>query len=341
MVSWGLGGQRLPDMIEGDREVRVQIEYGQNDEESLEFLRNLGLYTNMGTVVPLSAVTRLSFDKALGALVRRDARTTMGVTAMPVSENLFAVSHEIDNVLENMPFPEGYGWTAEGGREDFEADMSELYLTLGFSIVLVYLLIAILLESVVLPFSILISILLAMMGVNITLWITDSSMQTMVGVGMVLLAGIVVNNAILLLDRVQRLRSTGLSRTEALIRGGRDRLHPILMTALTTIFGLMPMAAPQYFPGQQRGSGYEGMAITVAGGLAFSTFFTLLAVPLFYTYFDDLGRIIGGMMPWVPRGDRSAESPSERLPDGLAASALAGSPAPAGQADLPARRGDT
>jgi HAE1 family hydrophobic/amphiphilic exporter-1 len=340
MVSWGLGGQRLPDLIEGDREVRVQIEYGQSDEESLEFLRNLGLYTDMGTVVPLSAVTRLTFDKALGALVRRDGRTTMGVSAMPVSENLFAVSREVDAVLENMPFPEGYTWTAEGGREDFEGDMSELFLTLGFSIILVYLLIAILLESVVLPFSILISIVLAMMGVNMTLYITDSSMQVMVGVGMVLLAGIVVNNAILLLDRVQRLRSTGLSRNEALIRGGRDRLHPILMTALTTIFGLMPMAAPQYFPGQQQGSGYEGMAITVAGGLAFSTVFTLLAVPLFYTYFDDLGRILGGMMPWAPRPDRQPSGGSEPLPEGLAAAAVAGGPAPAGQAGLLAPHDD-
>lgn len=337
MVSWGLGGQRLPDMQEGDRDVRVQIEYGQSDEESLEFLRNLGLFTNIGTVVPLSAVTRLSFDKALGSLVRRDSRTTMGVTAMPVSENLFAVSQEVKAVLDNMPFPEGYTSSTEGGQDDFNADMTELLLTLGFSVALVYLLIAILLESVVLPFSILVSIVLALMGVNITLWLTNSSMQTMVGVGMVLLAGIVVNNAILLLDRVQRLRSGGMSRIDALVRGGRDRLHPILMTALTTIFGLMPMAAPQYFPGQKQGSGYEGMAITVAGGLAFSTLFTLLAVPLFYTYFDDLGRIFSRMMPWS-RTDE--DQPRGRDTEAALTSPVFADHAPAGQVALLAPKND-
>lgn len=308
MVSWGLGGQRLPDLIEGDREIRVQIEYGQSDEESLEFVRNLGLYTDQGTVVPLASVARMSFDKALGALVRRDARTTMGVTGNPSGDNLFATNQAVAEALAQVPFPEGYSWTMEGGREDFEADMSELFLTLGFSVLLVYLLIAILLESVMIPVSILISILLALQGVMITLWLTNSAMQTMVGVGMVLLAGIVVNNAILLLDRVQRLRAGGLDRTAALIHGGRDRLRPILMTALTTIFGLMPMAVPQAFPGQTRNSGYEVMAITVAGGLAFSTLFTLVVVPLFYSFFDDLGNLLARLRPWRERPARPARA---------------------------------
>ena len=314
MVAWGLGGQRLPDLQEGDREIRVQIEYGQTDDESLEFLRNLGLYTDKGTVVPLASVARFEFGKALGALVRRNARTTMGVTAKPNCDNLFLVSREVEAVLDNHPFPDGYDWKEEGGREQFEADMAELFRTLGFSVVLVYLLIAILLESVALPVSILVSILLAIMGVNITLFLTNSAMSAMVGVGMVLLAGIVVNNAILLLDRVQRLRHDGMARTEALIAGGRDRLRPILMTALTTIFGLMPMAVPRWFPGQSEGSGYEPMAITVAGGLAFSTFFTLLAVPLFYTWLDDVGQLFTGFLPWKRRAPAAAVQ-AELLPE--------------------------
>jgi HAE1 family hydrophobic/amphiphilic exporter-1 len=312
MVAWGLGGQRLPDLALGDREIQVLIEYGQTDDESLDFLRNLGLYTDTGAVVPLASVASFDFDKALGALVRRNARTTMGVSAMPNCDNLFLVSREVDAVLANQPFPEGYSWTEEGGREQFEADMAELFSTLGFSVLLVYLLIAILLESVALPVSILVSILLAIMGVNLTLYLTDSAMGEMVGVGMVLLAGIVVNNAILLLDRVQHLRAAGKTRTEALVTGGRDRLRPILMTALTTIFGLMPMAVPQWFPGQTQGSGYEPMAITVAGGLAFSTFFTLLAVPLFYSWLDDVGRLFAGFSPW--QRDRGSEGAPAGVP---------------------------
>ncbi|RKY17026.1 MAG: hypothetical protein DRQ55_16740 [Planctomycetota bacterium] len=306
MVAWGLGGQRLPDLTLGERDVRVLIEYGQSEQESLEFLRNLGLYTDQGTVVPLATVAHFEFDKALGTLVRRNARTTMGITAKPNCDNLFKVSRDVDAVMANHPFPEGYGWTEEGGQDDFDADMTELFRTLGFSVVLVYLLIAILLESAALPFSILFSILLAIMGVNITLLATDSAMNEMVGVGMVLLAGIVVNNAILLLDRVQRLRAEGFDRTEALVSGGRDRLRPILMTALTTIFGLMPMAVPRIFPGQNESSGYEPMAITVAGGLAFSTFLTLLAVPLIYTWLDDVGDLFTSFSPWRKRHESAA-----------------------------------
>ena len=84
---------------------------------------------------------------------------------------------------------------------------------------------------------------------------------------------------------------------EALVTGGGERLRPILMTALTTIFGLLPMAAPTWFPGGESESGYESMAVTVAGGLAFSSLFTLLVVPVFYTFFDDLGRVSSALLP--------------------------------------------
>jgi HAE1 family hydrophobic/amphiphilic exporter-1 len=297
VVAWGLGGQRLPDLQEGERDVRVQIEYGQHDTESLSFLRNLGLPRDTGDTVPLSAISRIAFGKALGVLVRRNGRTSTGITAQPAVANLYLVSGEIERVLAEHPFPEGVTWRERGGRQEFEADMAELFKTMGLSITLVFLLMAILLESVLLPFAILLSIPLAIMGVNFTLLATGYPQDAMVVVGLILLAGVVVNNAIVLLDHVQRLRQSGLSRTDSLLQGGRDRLRPILMTALTTIFGLMPMAMPQFFPGEDS-SGYESMAVTVAGGLGFSTFLTLLVVPLFYTFFDDLGNALRRLSPW-------------------------------------------
>ncbi len=299
-VAWGLGGQRLPDFADGDRDIRVQIEYGQSDEESLSFLRNLGLSRPGGAQVPLESVASIDFSKAAGSLVRRNGRTSTGISAQPAVENLYLVSSRIDEVLANYPFPEGVTWNEEGGRREFEQDMAELFSTLILSIVLVYLVMAILLESVMLPMSIMLSIPLAVMGVDITLWATNYPRDVMVYIGLILLAGVVVNNAIVLLDHVQRLRAAGLSRHDALVRGGADRLRPILMTALTTIFGLMPMALPDWFPGENGGSGYESMAVTVAGGLAFSTLLTLLVVPLFYTCFDDLGLLFARLWPWRP-----------------------------------------
>ena len=313
MIAWGLGGQRLPDLQEGDRDVRLQIEYARDDTESLEFLAGMSISSSEGGLVPLASVADLEFDKSVGSLVRRNGRTSTGVKALPTVDDLYLVSRKVAEVMENHPLPPGVSWTEEGGREEFEQDFTELVNTLLFSVLLIYLLMAILLESLSLPFSILVSIPLALMGVNIALFVADRAMDAMVVVGMILLAGVVVNNAIVLLDRVQRLRAEGHDRRTALVKGGAQRLRPILMTALTTIFGLMPMAVPQIFPGSGETSGYESMAITVAGGLAFSTLFTLLAVPLFYTCFDDVGRAVRSLMPWREKGretGREATAPA-------------------------------
>lgn len=311
MVSWGLGGQRLPDLQEGDREIRVQIEYAQNDAESLEFLRNLGLPTDTGAQVPLASVAYLDFDKSVGALVRRNGQTSTGVSGTPTLDNLGLVSRRVQAVLDEYPFPEGTSWSEDGGRREFEQDAGVLMSTLAFSVLLIYLLIAILLESITLPFSILVSVLLGLVGSIFALAATDRPMEPMVFVGMILLSGIVVNNAILLLDWVQRLRAQGAARTEALVQGGSDRLRPILMTAMTTIFGLMPMANPGMFPGESSQSGYESMAITVAGGLACSTVFTLFFVPLFYTWFDDLWQVLVKLAPFTTRRPRRAAAPGD------------------------------
>src|SRR6185503_3780166 len=107
----------------------------------------------------------------------------------------------------------------------------------------------------------LLSVALASIGNNIALWLADYPFDIMVGVGMILLAGIVVKNAIVMIDLVQRLRLQGVPRRTALIEGSSERLRPVLMTALTTIFGLFPMAWPWMFPGSGRSSGYESMAI--------------------------------------------------------------------------------
>ncbi len=297
MVAWGLSGQRLPDMQLGDREVPVILEYNKTEGESFGFLRNIGVPRDTGGTVPLASIASMDQSKSVGTLVRRNNRTSLSITAEPLVENVVLVSSVLSQLMQDFPLPEGYSWNEEGGRQDLEADLSALTDALFLSIALVYLLMAILLESVILPLAILFSIPLALMGVNIALFTFGYTLGPMVVVGMILLAGIVVNNAIVLLDRVQRLRQAGHDRMSSLVVGGGERLRPILMTALTTIFGLLPMAMPTFFPGGNEQSGYESMAVTVAGGLAFSTFFTLLAVPLFYTYFDDLGRALSALLP--------------------------------------------
>jgi len=297
MVAWGLGGQRLPDLVVGDRDVRVQIEYALAEEESLRFLANLGLARDTGGSVPLGAVADFEFAKGPGEIRRHNGRTSMSISFEPNVDNLPLVHRRVLGVLSRVPLPEGYRWFEREGLRTHQEDMQALADAGMLSLLLVYLLMAILLESVVLPVAILVTVPLALIGVVLTLFVVDIPLGPMVVVGIILLVGVVVNNAIVLLDHVQRLRRAGHDRRAALLRGGTDRVRPILMTALTTIFGLLPMAAPRYFPGSSgEDSMYGSMAATVAGGLAFSTLLTLVVVPLFYTLFEDLGDRLARML---------------------------------------------
>lgn len=309
MVAWGLGGQRLPDLqLEDGRELPMVIEYARDDTESLEFVRNLALWREQtGGTVPLQTVADFRFEKSLSTLMRRNGRSSLGLSLTPSVDNVYLVSREVDAILADYPLPEGYTFDNQGGRNDFEEDVAALAKVGILAIVLVYLLMAILLESLFLPLCILMSVPLAFQGVFLTLGTTGVPFDVMVVVGMILLAGIVVNNAIVLLDRVQQLRDSGMPRDEALVKGGTDRVRPILMTAITTIFGLMPMALPNVFPGSGD-SGYQSLAVAVAGGLAFSTMLTLFVVPWAYSLIDD-ATALGLRLLFRAREDAPAPTP--------------------------------
>ena len=143
-------------------------------------------------------------------------------------------------------------------------------------------------ESFVLPFSVLLSIPFSFLGVYWTLYLTDTPFDQTAAIGSVILIGVVVKNGIVLIDRINQLRVEGMSRTEAIVIGGRQRLRPIFMTTATTVFAWLPMALGA---GSMLGTSYAPMGRAMMGGMVVSTFFTLLVVPLFYTFFDDLREI--------------------------------------------------
>jgi len=162
---------------------------------------------------------------------------------------------------------------------------------LMFSIVLVFLLMSILFESLVKPFAVLFTIPFAMVGAYWTLYLTGTAMDSVGYIGLIILVGVVVNNGIVLIDRIDRLHAAGLERREAVLEGGASRVRPILMTACTTVFGLFPMVLAE--PPSQ-GIDYRALGTCVAGGLALSTFFTLWVVPLAYTIVLDLWEALRG-----------------------------------------------
>jgi HAE1 family hydrophobic/amphiphilic exporter-1 len=172
---------------------------------------------------------------------------------------------------------------------------------MSLSVVLVFLLMGVLFESFILPVAVLFSIPSAVLGSLVLLLILNQPLDMMGCVGGLVLVGIVVNNAIVLMDAIGRLRRRGLQRIEACLRGGQARLRPIWMTALSTVFGLAPML---FADPRSGGASWRTLSMVIAGGLLASTLFTLLAVPLFYTIFDDLSRSLGKAWQWAVQGRR-------------------------------------
>jgi HAE1 family hydrophobic/amphiphilic exporter-1 len=160
----------------------------------------------------------------------------------------------------------------------------ELFINIGLSLILVYAVMASLFESFLHPLGILVTCLLGCVGAPWMMWVTGTTVDVVATIGLLILIGIVVNNGIMLVDLVTQLRLGGLPRRDALIQAGRDRLRPILMTASTTILGLLPMLI--HHP-TLAGVYYHGIAIIVAGGLLTSTLMTLLFLPAAYSLLED------------------------------------------------------
>lgn len=190
----------------------------------------------------------------------------------------------VEQAQEGFVLPEGYSF-GEGtrwGRD--EGDMVELAVNLGLCLILVYAVMASLFESFLQPAAILATGLLGCFGAPWAMWATNTTFDLVAMIGLFILVGIIVNNGIMLVDKVTQLRARGVPRDEALAQAGRDRLRPVLMTAFTTIFGLVPMLL--HHP-TLAGVYYHSIAIIIAAGLATSTVMTLVFLPSAYVLVEN------------------------------------------------------
>jgi hydrophobic/amphiphilic exporter-1 (mainly G- bacteria), HAE1 family len=288
-IEWALRGFPLARFEEEGRERLLVVGFDPEGRDDLGHLRDLSVFSESGASYPLAAFAKFVGGKSYREIRRRDGKTRLVVTARVSERDTFRAWSHVSSALAGMEFPRGYGWEEDGGARDLEDTFKELGATLNLSIVLVYFLMGILFESAILPLSILLTIPFAGLGAVWALYLTGTPLDPVGFIGVILLVGVVVNNGIVLIDRVNQLRrEQGMDRRAAVLKGSHDRLRPVLMTALTTILGLLPMAMAESNP--QEGISYRALAIAVAGGLAVSTLFTLWVVPLFYTLVDDLGR---------------------------------------------------
>jgi HAE1 family hydrophobic/amphiphilic exporter-1 len=194
----------------------------------------------------------------------------------------------IEETLKSAAFPAGYGYTFE--QPDFMNDedaMKQMIFNLLIALVMIYVVMAAVFESLLFPSAIMSGVVFSVFGVYWLFWLTGTEFNIMAFIGILVLMGVVVNNGIVMIEHINNLRRRGMSRTDALVEGSRERLRPILMTMGTAILAMVPIALGQT---KMAGDGppYFPMARAIAGGLAFSTVVSLLFLPTIYAVLDDL-----------------------------------------------------
>ena len=265
-----------------DKKIDVLVRSVDTRESSVEEIRRLIVNPASDRPVSLDAVANISISQG-PAEIRRVAQERVAIiTANVAYGDLGAAAVEAGSIINRTPMPNGITAIVSGQSEEMQESFQSMQFALALAIFLVYLVMASQFESLVHPFVILFTIPLALVGAVLALFVTGTTINIVALIGVIMLAGIVVNNAIVLVDLINQLRAQGRERFDAIMEAGSARLRPILMTSLTTALGLLPMAI-----GFGEGSEVRApMAITVIGGLLVSTFLTLVVIPVVYSLLD-------------------------------------------------------
>jgi hydrophobic/amphiphilic exporter-1 (mainly G- bacteria), HAE1 family len=284
-VTMALRGREVGRLQLGEREIPIRVRIQESDRRYLDQLRNLPLITASGEKLPLGTLAEFTVEKGLGTIHRSNGNTSIAVRCFTAEDDLFSLRRQIQPVMEGVHLPLGYNWALGNRFDRLEQIVGSRNEVIVLSIVLVYILMGVLFESFLLPLVVMFSIPFAFFGAWWALYITGGQMDIMAGIGIIILIGVVVNNAIVLIDRVVQLRHDGRDRMAALLEASHNRFRPVMMTAFTTIFGLVPMAMGN---SSLIGIPYAPMGRAMIGGLLVATLFTLVVVPLVYTILDDI-----------------------------------------------------
>ncbi|NIW78377.1 MAG: MMPL family transporter, partial [Calditrichae bacterium] len=241
-VQYAVRGFPLPKYRTEEKEIDVHIQLREEDRKNLSQLKNLTFFTQSGKEIPLDAVAEFSIEKGFGEISRQNGKTFIEVKANTTKQDIGGLFQKVDQVMEGFVMPYGYSWSKGRRFERMQQSNESQKFALILAGTFVFLLMGVLFESFVLPLSVIVSIPFSFVGAFWILFLTGTPMDLMSQIGFVILVGIVVNNAIVLIDLINRLRNEGYDRFEAIIEAGKHRFRPILMTAFTTIGGLLPMA---------------------------------------------------------------------------------------------------
>lgn len=291
---------RTPD---GEREMRLTLE--ERQKESLSQLQNLPLWSVQNGKIPLASVAQFRQTPAPERIERTNRLKSVWVWATYRDGTREELLPGVQAALEEVRLPRGYSWSF-GDREARQRERSREFVTnLVLALLLVFAVMAGVFESIERAIALMIALPFALSGAIWTLYLAGADFDQPAAVGLLLLVGIVVNNGIVLIEHINGYQRAGMTRLKAMLKGGRERLRPILMTALTTLIGLLPVVIERPSLGDMR---YDSMALVIMGGLSISTFLTMLLLPTTAVLIEDfvvgagklarrVGRVAGGSYP--------------------------------------------
>jgi HAE1 family hydrophobic/amphiphilic exporter-1 len=295
-VSFVFRGRHLR-RFHGQRgEIEVIVGLPETVRPGLAAIKDLQVPRGDGQFISLGAVAAVEMARTPPGLNRVDRKTTSWVT-LQFDEEATTTQEMRDVVsqrLEGLELPTGYAWNWGQGEHQEDEALGIMLRGILISICVVLLLMAALFESFSQPLAIVVTLPLALFGAFWTLWLAGFVFEVLGFIGVIILVGVVVNNGIVMVDHVNTLRREGQGRIEALIEGCGDRLRPVLMTVITTVVGLTPLALSEF---TVAGVYIQSMAVAMIGGLISSTVFTLIALPVWYTAVEDLSAIALGLLP--------------------------------------------
>ena len=265
-------------------DIDILVRTDEANRDSVADLKSLYVSNALGSPVPLASLAELEVREGPSMIHRISQHRAALLSASVSGRDLGSVASDVSELVKRQPIPPGYSIEVKGQNEEMQRSFDSLRFALLLAVVLVYIVLASQFESLIHPFVIMFSIPFGLVGVVWALFLSGQTISVVVFIGGIILAGIVVNDAIVLVDYINQLRRSGLDRREAIMQAGPARLRPIIMTTATTVLGLLPLAMASGDGSEMR----QAMAFTIIGGMLSSTVLTLLLIPSVYVMLDSL-----------------------------------------------------
>jgi hydrophobic/amphiphilic exporter-1 (mainly G- bacteria), HAE1 family len=267
------------------KEMDISIKFPQSHSVELKDLQDMLFRTQEGEYLRLGEITEIEERPIAGSIDREDQQFQQTL-AWEFRGPYKAAENYRKSVFENLSLPPGFSATLEGTRWMTEEEKGQITFAILFSLIIIFMILASLYESLIQPFFILLAVPLALIGVFVAFIVADFAFDSAAYVGVILLGGIVVNNSILLVDHINLKRRKGMALLDAVLQGTKERIRPIFLTTSTTVFGMLPMVLVQVEVGQRKI--WSTLALSAVGGLISSTLFILIAIPVFYYHGDHI-----------------------------------------------------